>query len=738
MNNNFEDYQNYALELETAIQRGDNSLDLYWDLGAILLFQGEEDKAQATWMSGFSLINDSEIELVGHHFIQRMKDAAYVWERDEKYKEAWLLRRHVFEYSSNDILGLCRLILSANKCDELSNSLLDDLDFDEIQELITQNLRAFNDEDRSCFKDAIGACITKFPKNLKICDLLKVVIKENFLEQQECRTLVLGSCLDIAYKQGLFADAAKICHLYLHHFPNDIEAITHLIDFYFNQKELDNAFKWAKQRYEIATNQELFIQAAISGHLMLKILLEYGGRSDEAGELLEKHISLISSIPYLSAPPETEETLLQILRFSTSAYFLPYLRDDISMNRKVQNSVSEYCDLIISNIRASQIKEYRARHSSRNLSAFGHKRKLKVGYLSYCLREHSVGWLTRWLIGHHDRENFEIYGYLLNYKEGMGLQEWYARKFDYTYCYGFREPTITVDVTTQIYENDLDLLIDLDSITLDLTCDILSVRAAPVQATWLGWDATGLPGVDYFIADPYVLPDNSQEFYREKIVRLPETYIAVDGFEVQVPRLRRNELKIPTDAVTYLTAQRGYKHNDNTARLQVQIISEVPNSYLLVKGFSDLQSLQKLFEELFDKFNVSLDRLILLPESPSEAIHRGNLNLADVVLDTYPYNGATTTLETLWMGIPIVTRVGQQFASRNSYTMMMNAGITEGISWTAEEYVEWGVRFGRDEKLRQEVSWKLRQSRHTAPLWDGKRFTRHMEDAYKNMIFGKV
>ncbi|NEO03132.1 MAG: O-linked N-acetylglucosamine transferase, SPINDLY family protein, partial [Moorea sp. SIO3I7] len=91
------------------------------------------------------------------------------------------------------------------------------------------------------------------------------------------------------------------------------------------------------------------------------------------------------------------------------------------------------------------------------------------------------------------------------------------------------------------------------------------------------------------------------------------------------------------------------------------------------------------------------------------------------------------TLETLWMGIPLVTRVGEQFVARNSYTMMMNAGITEGIAWTDDEYIEWGIRLGKDPALRQQISWKLRQSRQTAPLWNGKEFTREMEKAYLEM-----
>jgi predicted O-linked N-acetylglucosamine transferase (SPINDLY family) len=148
---------------------------------------------------------------------------------------------------------------------------------------------------------------------------------------------------------------------------------------------------------------------------------------------------------------------------------------------------------------------------------------------------------------------------------------------------------------------------------------------------------------------------------------------------------------------------------------------------------SEEESIQSFFEQIAEEEGVDSERLRFIPEFALEAIHRANLGIADVVLDTYPYNGATTTLEVLWMGIPLVTRVGQQFAARNSYTMMMNAGLTEGIAWTDEEYVEWGIRLGKDAELRQQISWKLRQSRQTAPLWNAKQFTRDMEDAYEQM-----
>jgi predicted O-linked N-acetylglucosamine transferase (SPINDLY family) len=264
---------------------------------------------------------------------------------------------------------------------------------------------------------------------------------------------------------------------------------------------------------------------------------------------------------------------------------------------------------------------------------------------------------------------------------------------------------------------------------------VVALKPAPIQIHWLGFDASGIPAVDYFIADPYVLPADADAYYSEKIWRLPHTYIAVDGFETECPSLQRDSLDIPGDAVVFLSSQTGMKRNTENIRSQLQIVKAVPNSYFLVKSFkANPEFIETFFRELAEAEGVSGDRLRFLPDTPSETVHRANLSLADVVLDTYPYNGATTTLEALWMGLPIVTQVGQQFAARNSYTMLMNVGVTEGIAWNNAEYVAWGIRLGREEALRKKIRYRLRQSRHTSPLWNGQQFTREMEYAYEQML----
>ena len=165
----------------------------------------------------------------------------------------------------------------------------------------------------------------------------------------------------------------------------------------------------------------------------------------------------------------------------------------------------------------------------------------------------------------------------------------------------------------------------------------------------------------------------------------------------------------------------------------MQILKAVPNSYLLVKGTGNATTIQEQFEAIAQKVGVDLDRLRFLEGCVTGIEHRANLGIVDVFFDTYPYNGATTTLEVLWSEIPLVTRVGGPFAARDSYTFMVNVGITEGIAWTDQEYIEWGIRLGNDENLRKEISWKLKQSKKTSPLWNGKQFARDMEDAYRQI-----
>jgi predicted O-linked N-acetylglucosamine transferase (SPINDLY family) len=492
----------------------------------------------------------------------------------------------------------------------------------------------------------------------------------------------------------------------------NLDLLRDLARFYRAASRFNEALIAAKSYAQSATDlpDQIF-----ANYLLLHALLQGGTRWPEILEVADQQSALIKS---LIAENPQDLSHKEANRLFSAGFHFPYIEDSPQKNRILQNQLLKVCHDNLG-------------YQSPLVNIQEENRPLKIGYIAHCFGKHSVGWLSRWIFKHHDHNKFLIHTYSFLDKPipPDSVKSWIAGYSDKFYSLGYD----AAEIAETIRQDQIDILVDLDSITSDVCCEVMSMKLAPIQVTWLGLDASGLPAIDYFIADPYVLPDNAQDYYAEKIWRLPNTYIAVDGFEVLFPTLQRDQLNIPADAVIYFSSQGGCKRYPDTVRLQMKILKAVPNSYFLIKGDADQEEIQVFFRKVAESEGVSSDRLRFLPMAATEAEHRANLDIADVVLDTYPYNGATTTMETLWMCIPMVTKVGQQFAARNSYTMMMNAGITEGIAWNDQEYVDWGIRLGTDENLRKQVFWKLKESRKSAPLWNAKQFTKDMEEAYIKM-----
>lgn len=701
-------------QCEESIEQSPDDRSLYWNLSAAYLLNRQEEEAQMVWMSVLSEAGD-EVEAWTNELSSHLWNQAMNAENQSDEESAYLLYYYLCETSPTSVLGLLKLL----------KLTIDREDIENIKLLILRLTEALESTDltleyENLLLHVLYEILEKVPFLLGVGELLKVSVF--YIEEPlTVMRLFLPQAVRIAHSLRAYSVAAEISEAYLLRDPDNYEFLGHLAAFYQNAGIYEKGISIAKRHFDLAPG---LVDKIFSSHLILRGLLSAGGLWNEAVEASHLHIKMLSNLTV----KDTQNLIsVQTLRLFTSSYYLPYFSDSFD-NRRLINHVSQLCQKsvesysLISN-RATDIKTSPSHPAKR----------LKVGYLSYCMCQHSVGWLARWLIQYHDHEKFELYGYFINDRPYDSLYQLYVQSFDHSCCLETEFRQDTQAFAQKIRDDGIDILIDLDSITLDVSCEILAMKPAPIQATWLGWDAIGMSAIDYFIADPYVLPDHAQDSYTEKIWRLPETYLAVDGFEVAVPTLKRETLGIKPEAVIFLTAQKGYKRHRDTALLQMKIVAGTPNSYLLVKGSSGDEVIQSFFNEVADEAGVDRDRLRFLERDSSEAIHRANLRIADVVLDTYPYNGATTTMETLWMEVPIVTRVGEQFAARNSYTMMMNAGVTEGIAWSAEEYVKWGIKLGTNAQLRQEVSWKLRQSKQTSPLWDSKAFTKNMEKAYLEM-----
>ncbi len=709
-------YKKAASLYEQAINTEPNCKSYYWQLGLILLLQGKEEEAQTTWLLGIADGEVEEVEQWTEELVEVLVTEANRRSATEDYAVAWTIRQHIREIHPTDINNLLHLIYLSIGIENYTAEQLTEY------EIITQlENNTVEELDQNLLLHLLIKLLTYDPINLSSIEFLSVVVQK--IEDKPA----LVSCLipliyQIAYSFAELGVARKYTEILLSVVPENQEVLRTMAQFSTELTEYYLGLEYAQKTY--ALSKKIF-EKVIDYHLVCRSLIALKGCDQKVKEAVEQQEKLLQSL----VTESPQKLAGAATRLYSSSFFFPYVRDCPEKNVEIRTQVAQLCQQNLEINYAEKIDKYRQKLSSKK-QIKSTKKTLKIGYLSHCLRRHSVGWITRWLFKYHNRDKYEIYAYLQGAeKRNDSLQNWYVNQATKAHVYGI----VGTEMAEDIYEDEIDILIDLDSTTLTNSCSIMAMKAAPIQVTWLGWDASGIPTIDYYIADPYVLPENAQDYYPHKIWRLPQTYVAVDGFEVNIPSLKREDLGIPSDAVVYFTAQRGYKCNTDTVRLQMKILKEVSNSYFLFKKFGESDILSELLINVAESEGISSDRLIPIEEVALEEIHRANLGIADIVLDTYPYNGATTTLETLWMCIPMVTRVGQQFAARNSYTMMINAGITEGIAWTDEEYVEWGIRLGKDEKLRQEISWKLRKSRQTAPLWNAKQFTREMEKAYEQM-----
>jgi predicted O-linked N-acetylglucosamine transferase (SPINDLY family) len=686
----------------------------YYYLGLASLLQEREEEAKETWNLG--LKNSSHADLYTEELYEILRHESSRQENLKEYQTALTIRQHIRQILPTNFDNLVQISYLYLNLQTFTLGTLQELNLINL----IQSEVAINDNSLLQLIQNVAYSPISTEESLEFVSSCLPYVKNKDDCVDMLLYLAINTSLEIALK--LINMCKELC-------PNSIKVLGCLVQVYtrHDEGEYSKAIEVARNVVQIFSQYPL--DRLVANHLLLGALMNSGGNWQEVETIFDQQKSLLTQIIEKNPIGIPTHHLGYI---SLICFFTPYIQDIPQSNHILQNQALSLFQSNIQHASSKLVQNFQTHHLVRKQKT--KKQKLRIGYLATSLRRHSVGWLARSLFQHFDRDAFEVYGYFPEYKLGKDfLEEWYIGRMHKVYKGGVDYWGDHFLVAEQIDRDEIDILVDIESMTSATCCSILALKPAPLQVTWLGWDASGLPAIDYYIADPYVLPENAQEYYSEKIWRLPQTYLAVDGFETSIASLHRSDLDIPADAIIYFSAQKSYKRHPDTVRSQIQIIRQVPNSYFLIKGLADESSIQNFFYEIADSEGVERDRLKFLPFTSSEAEHRANMAIADVVLDTYPYNGATTTMETLWMGIPMVTQVGEQFVARNSYTMMMNAGITEGIAWNVEEYVEWGVKFGTDPHLRKEVAWKLNQSRKTSPLWDGRQFAREMENAYRQM-----
>jgi predicted O-linked N-acetylglucosamine transferase (SPINDLY family) len=358
--------------------------------------------------------------------------------------------------------------------------------------------------------------------------------------------------------------------------------------------------------------------------------------------------------------------------------------------------------------------------------------KIRIGYLSSDFYDiHATTALFQGVLDCHDAERFDITLFCSTRPQDIPRDQGFRGRHQARIVplWGLT----TEQARDAIGSRGIDILVDMKGYTSYARCDVINAGAAPIQVSWLGYPGS-CPGLDndYIIGDPFVTPDNVKGLYHEKLCRLPDTYQCNDNIHRAMPQaVSRAELGLPEDRFVFASFNAAFKLNSGVFDIWAKIVAACPPSVLWIMCPQD--GLKDSVAAAFEKRGISQDRLIFAGRT-SQSGHVARLAAADLGLDTFPYNGHTTTSDALWAGLPVATFKGTSFASRVSESLLNAMQIPELVAVTPEDYIRLCSTLAYDPDRLGAIRERIAANRFTAPLFDTRRFTRNLETGFEMMM----
>ena len=356
-------------------------------------------------------------------------------------------------------------------------------------------------------------------------------------------------------------------------------------------------------------------------------------------------------------------------------------------------------------------------------------RRLKVGYVSPDFRRHAVAYFIEPVIMAHNREYFDVFCYSNSVRHDEVTKRIKENADHWRNIAGMSDK----DVTELIQKDRIDILVDLAGHTAGNRILVFARKPAPIQISWIGYLATtGLSTMDYKIVDDYTDPlGKTEQFYTERLQRLHESFLCYlpDRASPEVGPLPA----LLTKHITFGSFNNFSKVTSEISTLWASILNELPDSRLILKGrsFHDKTTCYYAIN-MFAQKGIATERIILQPSDPAPK-HLESYNLVDIGLDTFPFNGAATTCDALWMGVPVITLAGTAYHSRVGVSLLSNVGLPELVAKTYDEYVELAISLASDIDNLRILRESLRYRMAHSPLTDAKRFTINLERSYREI-----
>ncbi len=355
--------------------------------------------------------------------------------------------------------------------------------------------------------------------------------------------------------------------------------------------------------------------------------------------------------------------------------------------------------------------------------------KIRVGYFSADFHNHATGHLMAELFELHDKNQFELIGFSFGPTKNDEMRQRLEKSFDQ-----FIEVVNNSDKEIAQLSRDLkiDIAVDLKGFTKDARTGIFAHRAAPIQVNYLGYPGTmGADYMDYIIADQTLIPNEFQAYYAEKVAYLPNSYQVNDRKRlIAEKQFTRQELGLPENGFVFCCFNNNFKILPATFASWMRILKSVDGSVLWL--FQDNAWAADNLKKEAEKQGVAAHRLVFAERFPLSE-HLARHRQADLFLDTFPCNAHTTTSDALWTGLPVLTLMGQSFASRVAASLLNAIRLPELITNTQEEYEALAIELATNPQKLADINLKLAENRMTAPLFDTALFTKNLEDVYIKM-----
>jgi len=355
--------------------------------------------------------------------------------------------------------------------------------------------------------------------------------------------------------------------------------------------------------------------------------------------------------------------------------------------------------------------------------------KIRIAYVAGGFHQHPTAYLTAELLETHDRSRFEVIGISLGPDDGSDIRARIIRGVDQ--FIDVRSKTDD-EVATLIHDMKVDIVVDRSGYTVNTRPGIFARRPAPVQVNYIGFPGSlGATWYDYVIADRIVLPFDQQPYYTEKIVHLPVSYLGNDSRRAIADETpSRQQMGLPENGFVFCCFNNVYKVAPATFEVWMRLLRRVDGSVLWLLGEGD-SAIRNLRNQAAER-GIEPKRLIFVSRAKLD-VHLARHRLADLFLDTLPYNAHTTASDALWAGLPVVTCLGKCFSGRVAASLLAAIGLPELVALNLDDYEALALNLAVEPKRLHEVREKLMQNRLSFPLFDTGRYRRHIESAYATM-----